>query len=74
MADTKTKNPALGFLIMAGFNLLASIVFLVFYFPYDSRGGENSYFLLVASIVSFAASIGLLVVYNVFRNKFRNIS
>jgi hypothetical protein len=74
MADPKSKNPALGFLIMAGFNLLASIVFLIFYFPYRNGGGENSYFLLIAAVVSFAASAGLLVVYNVFRNKFRNIS
>jgi hypothetical protein len=70
MAENKSKDPAAGFLIMAAFNILAAIVFLVFYFLYDTRGGEHSYFLLIAAVVSFVAGVGLLVAYNFFKGKF----
>lgn len=66
---TKAKNPAIGFLIMAAFNFLAGIVFIVFYFLHRNAEGEQSYFLLIAAIVSIAAAVGLVVAYNVFKRK-----
>jgi hypothetical protein len=65
----KGSNPAVGFLIMAGFNVLAAISFLVFYFLYKSAEGEQSYYLLIAALVSIVAAAGLLVAYNVFKKK-----
>ena len=65
----KGKNPVLGFLIMAGFNVFGAIVFIVFYFLHRGADGEKSYFLLLAALVMVAAAAGLLVAYNVFKRK-----
>ena len=55
MAEQKPTNPATGFLIMAGFNVLAAFAFVVFYFLYDTSGGERSYYLLIAAGVCLFA-------------------
>jgi general stress protein CsbA len=69
VSDTQKKNPASGFLIMAGFNLLAGLTFIVFYFFYTNANGENSFFFLVAAGVSILASGALMAAYMVFRKK-----
>ena len=74
MFDQKPTNPATGFLIMAGFNVLASLAFVVFYFLYDTSGGERSYFLLIAAGVCLLASGGLLVAYTYFRERLQNLT
>jgi hypothetical protein len=66
---TKGKNPAAGFLIMAGCNVLAAIGLFVFYFLYRGADGDQSYFLLIAAFVFVAAAIGSIVLYNVFKRK-----
>lgn len=66
---TKGSNPATGLLIMAGCNVFAAIGFVVFYFLHKGAEGEGSYWLLIAAVVFFVASVGLIVVYNVFKRK-----
>lgn len=70
MTKQQQKNPARGFLIMAGFNLAAALAFILFYFLYRGSGGEDSYYLLIASLVSGSAAIALVVLYNNYKNKF----
>jgi hypothetical protein len=68
-SPTPTKNPASAFLLMAGFNVVAAVGFIVFYFLHKGANGEQSYFLLIAALVSIAAAAGLIVAYNVFKRK-----
>ncbi len=63
------KSPATVFLRLAGFNVLVSVVFTVFYFPYDSSGGEDAYYLLLAAGAGLLAAIGALVAYRYFKAK-----
>ena len=70
MVDDKAKNPAIGFLYMAGFNVLAAITFVVFYFV--SAVGERSYWFLIAAVVLLFASAGSIVAYNFFRTRMQN--
>ncbi len=70
LAQQQTKNPARAFLMMAAFNVVAAIAFIIFYFLYKNSGGEDSYFLLVAGSISGVAAVALVVVYNTFKKKF----
>lgn len=62
-------NPATGFLIMGAFNLLAAIVFIVFYLAHTSSGGERSYFLLIIGGVLALASGACFALYPMFRRR-----
>jgi hypothetical protein len=73
MVEQKSTNPATGFLIMAGFNVLAALAFVVFYVLYDTSGGERSYYLLIAAGICLFASGGLLVAYTYFRERLQNL-
>lgn len=68
----KNANPALGFLIMAGFNVLAAVTFIVFYFLGHDENGEKNFWLLIASLISIVAAAGLLFAYNYFKRKLSN--
>ena len=70
MVDGKAKNPAIGFLFMAGFNVLATITFVVFYF--FNAVGERSYWFLIAAVVLLFASAGSIVAYNYFRTRMQS--
>ncbi|HVK38617.1 MAG TPA: hypothetical protein VNA88_08810 [Candidatus Kapabacteria bacterium] len=72
--DSKAANPAAGLLIMAGANVVAAIGFIVFYFLHRGANGEGSYWLLIAAMVFFVATVGLIVVYNVFKRKLSGLS
>jgi hypothetical protein len=74
MSEVKGKNPAVGFLFIAGFNVLAAIAFIVFYFLYENSGGERSYLLLIAAVIFLLASGGLLVAYNYFRERLQKLT
>lgn len=64
------KNPAKGFLIMAGFNIAGAVAFLIFYFLYRDSGGQDSYYMLIAAAISGSAAVALVVLYNSYKNKF----
>lgn len=66
MAESQ-KNPASGFLIMAAFNILGALVFLTLYFL--NRSGESSFYFLLAAGAEVVASVGLWVMYNIFKRK-----
>lgn len=69
MSAQKQTNPASVFLRLAIFNALGGIVFLVFYFLYQSSGGTSSYYLLIAAGAGFVAMAGSLLAYKVFKAK-----
>ena len=73
MPTQNQKNPASGFLIMAGFNALGAIAFIIFYFLYKDSGGDKSYLLLIAAIVAGASAVGLYIMYGVFRKKLEGV-
>jgi hypothetical protein len=73
VAQQQQKNPASAFLIMAGFNALGTITFLVFYFLYMNSGGENSYYFLVAAAVSGISCVVLFMPYKVFKKKIEGV-
>jgi len=64
------KQAITGFLIIAGFNALAGVAFLIFYFlmaSNDTQGTSN--YLLLATIVAFGASLAALFTYRYFKKK-----
>lgn len=63
------KNPATLFLNLAAGNVAISIVFVVIYFIYVSKGGDRSYLLLIAAGVAFVAAIGSVIAYFHFNHK-----
>ncbi len=73
MSNGKQKNPAFGFLLMAGFNALAAVVFVIFYFLYDNAQGESSYLLLLAGGIAFLAAVALVVLYQKFQHKLKDL-
>lgn len=73
MSTQKQKNPASVFLTLAMFNGVGGIAFVVFYFFYKSSGGENSYYMLIAAGAAFAAAIGSLVAYRIFKAKLEGL-
>jgi hypothetical protein len=67
--QTNQKSPATVFLRLAGFNALVSVVFTVFYFLYESSGGDRSYYLLLAAGAGLIAALGALFAYRYFKAK-----
>lgn len=54
---------------MAGFNLAGTIAFVIFYFLYKDSGGEGSFYLLIAALISAISAAALLVLYAVFKKR-----
>lgn len=59
---------------MAGANVVAAIGFIVFYFLHRGANGEGSYWLLIAAMVFVVATVGLIVIYTVFKRKLTGLS
>jgi len=64
-----SKNPASIFLRLSGFNGAVAVVFLIFYFIYEAKGGQRSYYLLLAAGAAFLAAIGSVFAYIHFTKK-----
>jgi hypothetical protein len=67
---SKKSNPATAFLTMAGFNVLAALIFLTLYLVYASNDNSDSVYFLVASAIAIVSAGGALVAYGMFKKKF----
>lgn len=67
-------NPASIFIRLAGFNVAVALVFVVFYFIYDAKGGARSYYLLLAAGAALLAAVGSIVAYFHFNRKILDLN
>lgn len=67
------KNPATLFLNLAAGNAAVSLVFIVIYFIYTSKGGDRGYLLLLAAGIAMVAAVGSVIAYFHFHKKITDL-
>lgn len=69
LMTSKPTNAASGFLIMAVFNFVAAIVFIVLYLLTVPSEDFNRIWFLVAGLIELVATIALFFAYRHFKEK-----
>lgn len=69
LMTSKPTNAASGFLIMAVFNLVAAIVFIVLYLLTAPSDDFDRIWFLVAGLIELVATVALFFAYRHFKEK-----